>query len=144
MSFSIVYVGGGILDKVRSVTRLEGGRFDAPYMPTLTEPYIKGRQVQVAGAVGKTTDTFTLDVNTELLSIAIGADKYQPRDYWNLYVGETKIVDTVYTKELPEGINLMVVQPVPAGTPVRLEFFNEGGAAKQVWFNLQFLKGADE
>ena len=51
MSFQISYVSGGMLDRVRTVNRLEGGRLDAPFMPTFTEPYIKGRQVEVPGAV---------------------------------------------------------------------------------------------
>lgn len=142
MSFTIVYVGGGMLDKVRSVTRLESGRLDAPYMPLLTIPYVKGRYIEVPGQLITVTDTFSLSIETELLSIAFGANKYQARDYLNVYVGDTKIIDTLYTKELPEGINLIVAHPIPANTPIKLEFVNAGGAAKTVWFNYQFLKGA--
>lgn len=141
MSFTIVYVAGGMLDKVRSVTRLESGRLDAPYMPTLTKPYVKGRYLDIQGKVGTTKDTFRLDFDAEILSIAFGSSKYQARDYINVYVGSMKIIDSLYTKELPEGINLMVAQPVPAGTEIRLEFVNAGGAAKTIWFNYQFLKG---
>lgn len=140
MSFTIVYVGGGMLDKVRSVSRLEGGRLDG--MPTLTEPYIKGRQLEVPGQIDTVIDTFSVDSDTELLSIAIGADKYQPRDYWSLYVGGQPIMETIFTKALPEGINLSVAYPVPANTLIELRFRNEGGAAKRVWYNLQFLKGS--
>jgi hypothetical protein len=143
MSFSIVYVGGGMLDKVRSVSRLESGRLDAPYMPTLTEPFIKGRRIEIPGQVTTVTDTFKLNFPVELLSIAIGADKYQSKDYWNLFVGEAPIIETIYTKQLPEGINLTVVKPIPANTPITFSFVNEGGAPKTVWYNLQFLKGAE-
>lgn len=142
MSFSIVYVGGGVLDKVRSVSRLEGGRLDAPFMPTLTEPAILGYRLEVPASFDTATYATRTVSNGELLSVAVACDKYQDRDCWSLEVNGQMLVEKVYTKQLPEGLNFMVAKFTGPGTEIKFHFHNEGGAAKTVWFNLQFLRGA--
>lgn len=137
MSFQIVYVSGGVLDKVK---RLEGGRLDAPYMPTLTEPFIKGQMLDIPGSVASIEKSFSTDSATELLCISVGASKYSPRDNWDLYIGQQKIVESNFTKNLPEGAYLMAAKPVSAETPIKFVFHNESGIAKSVWVNYQFLR----
>lgn len=36
-----------------TVTYMAGGRFDAPYFPTKTEPYIEGRRIGIDDSIKK-------------------------------------------------------------------------------------------
>lgn len=118
---------------------LAGGRLDPPFMPTKVKPFIKGDtlQVSVMGAYRKDTP-ITLD--GELLSVAVGCSMYEPKDYWNLYLDGDIICETVYTKNVPEGMFFLAVIPVLAGSTLTFEFVNNGGRAKYVWWNYQFLR----
>lgn len=140
MSFSTVYVVGGTLDKVRSVGRLEEGRLDAPFMPTKTIPYIKGDTIEVASNQRGYSKTVELEFDAELLSVAVGASRYAHWDSWSVKVGNDTIISSIYTKDMPEGVNLMVAHPVPAGTKVTFQYDNKSMSNKYAWFNLQFLK----
>jgi hypothetical protein len=140
MSFQIVYVGGGMLDKVRSVTRLESGRLDDPYMPTKTEPYIKGRMIEIPDKFGVFQDVFKLDHDVELMTVSVAANRYAVKDNWYVYIDSQTVFDEIYTKNLPEGCYLMVAKKVPANTPITFKFHNDSGTAKSVWINYQFLE----
>lgn len=141
MSFGANLIVGGDLD---SVGRLRGGRLDYPFMPTKTNPYTKGLFLEVPGEVGVYSITYVPEFDIELVAVAVGASRYQPRDNWSLYVGDERkencIFDTIYTKDLPEGIYLMAVKTVGAGTPIIFKFNNEGGQSKYVWINYQCLR----
>lgn len=141
MSFGPVLPVGGEID---SLGRLRGGRLDYPFMPTKTIPYVKGQLLEVYGEVGDYEITYTPEFDIELVSVAVGASKYQPRDYWSLFVGEDKkenyVFDEIYTKDVPEGVYLMAVMGIKKGTPITFRFRNDGGAAKYVWINYQCLK----
>lgn len=144
MSFGANVVVGGELDRVGQVGRLNSGRLDYPFMPTKTVPYIKGKILEVFGAVGTYDIEFTPVFDIELVSVAVGASEYQPRDNWSLFIGDdlvdNYIFDEIYTKDLPEGAYLMAVKTVKAGVPITFRFENEGGHAKYVWVNFQCLR----
>lgn len=109
-------------------------------MPTKTVPYVKGRVLELSAGVGVKEDVFAPTFDTELLSVAMGANRYFPMDYWELRIAENLVFETIYTKDLPEGCYLMAVMPVAAGTQLKFTFHNVEMAAKYVWFNYQFLK----
>lgn len=121
------------------VTYLAGGRLDPPFMPTKTFPLIVGDMVESSGA-GKVEKKLTLEAECELLSVAVGVSNYEPKDYWNLYVGNDLVCQTIYTKDVPEGMYFTAVIPCPAGTQLHLEYFNEGGKQKYIYVNYQTLK----
>lgn len=125
-----------------NVTYTAGGRFDPPFMPTKTRPYTKGNQMELPGAIMEQVQEVIFPFDVELVSIAVGASKYQARDYWELYIGDDPVplLETIYTKDLPEGNYLMAVVPIEAGTKITFKFMNESGSAKFVWFNLQCLR----
>lgn len=117
-----------------------GGRMDFPFMPTKTDPFIKGIRVPVTSdiPVAKHTYTVTHD-RAELVSIAMAASRYEDRDNWSLYVNDRLMMDEIYTKELPEGMYLMVLVKLLKGDRIRFEFENASLTNKSVWLNYQML-----
>lgn len=144
MSFGANIVVGGELDRVGQLGRLNSGRLDHPFMPSKTVPYIKGVLLEVPGMVGEFDTQFIPEFDIELVSVAVGASEYHPRDNWSVFIGDDTpnnyIFDEIYTKDLPEGAYLMAVKVVEKGTPITFRFANEGGRAKYVWVNFQCLR----
>jgi len=115
-----------------------------PLYPRKRRPYIKGLQLIVNPVAQTFTTTYTPSEDVELLSIAMAASGYSLGDYWWVDVGQERILDTIYTKELPESVLLgtpwSIVYPVTAGTPIKLSFHNASGTGKRVWWNLHMLR----
>lgn len=122
------------------IVNVAGGRFDKPFMPTKKNPYTKGIRVEMANGQPIAEHTYTLTTDAELISIAIAASRYEDRDFWNFYVNDKIIMDEIYTKELPEGLYLMVVVPVKKGDKLKFEFENRTMTQKSVWLNYQMLR----
>ncbi|WP_151734138.1 Low copy number virion structural protein [Paenibacillus tengchongensis] len=118
---------------------LVGGRLDPPFMPTKTAPFIQGDILESKG-MGKVESRLAAPGDCELLSVAVGVSYYEPRDYWNLYVGNRLVCQRIYTKDVPEGMYLTAVIPVKSGEQFHIEFFNEGGKQKFIWVNYQMLR----
>lgn len=139
MSFSISYVAGGVIDKVR--------KLPYPHFSIFTVHYIKGRRIRAEGG-GVYTDTFSLPFPTEFLSIAFAASEYCDGDYWELTLGDVKICETIYTKELPESVSMGnsfgIVYPLEANTVIKFDFYNVSGTPKSVWYNIKFLREEQE
>lgn len=136
MSFSISYLGGGVVDKVRELPY--------PHFSKKTIPYIRGRMIDITAEVRVFADTYTLPFDTEFLSVAFASSEYCIGDYWELTIGGVKVCETIYTKELPESVSMGnsfgIVYPVPANTELKFEFSNVSGTAKTVWYNVKFLR----
>lgn len=115
-----------------------------PLYPSRVRPFIKGLQLSVPAAVGTYTTTYTLQEDMELVSVAFAASGFSLDDYWYVDVGGERILDTIYTKELPESVLMgspwAVVLPITAGTVITLGFANQSGTAKRAWWNLHFLR----
>lgn len=110
-------------------------------MPTKTKPYILGRLITFTD--DKTLvkdDEFALNFDVELLSVSVGSSRYYPTDNWSMWVGEDLVFENIYTKDLPEGVYLMAVIPIKAGTPLKFRYVNNEMHEKHVWFNYQFLR----
>ncbi|WP_395894981.1 hypothetical protein ACH2FV_19440 (plasmid) [Bacillus safensis subsp. safensis] len=135
---------GGDLD---NLGRLVGGRLDYPFMPRKTLPYIEGLQMTLPGVVETFDLKYTPQQDIELCSIAVGANRYHPTDSWSVFVGEEEelnyICKNIYTKEVPEGIQLMAVKLIKAGETITFRFDNRGGKSKYVWINYQGLRGPE-
>lgn len=139
MSFSIVYVGGGVIDKVRELPY--------PHFSKFTEPFVKGRMVDISAVAKVFADTYALPFATEFLSVAFACSQYCIGDYWELTINGKKICETIYTKELPESVSMGnsfgIVYPLPADAEVKFEFHNVSGQAKSVWYNVKFLRNKE-
>ncbi|GAA0376707.1 hypothetical protein [Bacillus horti] len=144
MSFGANVIVGGELERVG---RLQSGRLDHPFMPLKTVPYIKGVLLEVPGMVGEYDIHFVPEFDIELISIAVGASEYHPKDHWSVFINQDEpknyIFDEIYTKDLPEGAYLMAVKVVEKNVPITFRFNNEGGKAKYVWINFQCLRDED-
>ncbi|RJS60108.1 Low copy number virion structural protein [Bacillus sp. PK3_68] len=121
------------------VNYIGGGRLDAPFFPTKTNPYIKGIRVEVTAGLPAAIHTHIIDRESELISISIACSKYDDLDNWDLLINGQEIVESVYTKELPEGLFLMVAHQLLVGDQIELRYKNESGRSKSVWVNYQFL-----
>lgn len=139
MSFSVSYVAGGVIDKVRQLPY--------PHFSIFTVPYIKGRRIEVTGG-GVFSDTFSLPFPVEFLSVAFAASEYCDGDYWELTLGDVKVCETIYTKELPESVSMGnsfgIVYPLEENTTIKFDFHNVSGQPKSVWYNIKFLREEGE
>lgn len=125
--------GGGF-----NVNYTAGGRLDAPFYPSKPIPYIKGQIMNVSGANAQMEYEVPFDV--EFLGVAVGASRYDTLDNWTVTVNGVPIVETIYTKDLPEGMFFTVLIPLNAGDKISFLFINASGQPKDVWFNYQFLR----
>lgn len=117
-------------------TLVVGGQFDAPFYPTLPETYTKGHIL--TATPGDNTHNWVAPFDIELLGVAISCNEYDIEDNWSLIYKGRFLVETVYTKELPEGIHFMTCKYIQAGDTITFTFKNTG-ASKVVWFNYQCL-----
>ncbi|WP_426455277.1 hypothetical protein ACP26L_36335 (plasmid) [Paenibacillus sp. S-38] len=136
MSFQLVYAAGGTIDKIRELPY--------PHFSKFTRPFIRGRMIDVTDTPTKFTDTYSLPYATEFLSVAFAASEYCVGDWWELTVNGDKVCETIYTKELPESVSMGnsfgIVYPLPANADIKFEYMNVSGTAKQVWYNVKFLR----
>lgn len=118
---------------------MAGGRMDPPFMPTKTYPHIKGIRVPVSGADPLVTDVYQVTKDAELVSLAIACSRYDDNDHWSFYINGQQVCDSIYTKELPEGLFFTVIIPLKQGDELRFEFHNVSQTTKSVWLNYQML-----
>lgn len=138
MGFNTSYIVGGIIDEVKKV-RLPEGLF-----PTLTTPFMKGFRIDIPAINAMYEEIYTLTQDMELIDIGLACSGYGDGDYWEVLINDEKIIETMYTKEIPEHINmgstLYTVYKCVSGTNIKIRFHNESNSSKIAWFNLRFLK----
>lgn len=149
MAFEINYSAGGVLDLVKKIN------LGPPLFPDPEKPYIyvKGFRIAVPAQSGDYTQTYVLPWDAEIISASVTCSGYYDGDFWELElytpaamltsspVGQ-KLIETCYTKELPESVSLDRTYPtITAGTIVNIDFNNISGTSKTVWINLKFLHG---
>ena len=137
MPFTVGYSAGGVLDRIKAIDQLP-----YPFFPTKRKPLIKGFILEVPAVQGVFTVEYTPSSDAELIGVSVAASGYAVPDFWELEVGQDKLFETIYTKELPEWIVLgpFLVFPVLAGTTIRFSFHNDSRTSKQVWLNLSLLR----
>lgn len=144
MGFNVVNAAGGNLDKVKVIDEVKKINLPDHLFPSKTRPFTKGFRMEVPPTVGPFTTEYIPDVDMELLDIALACSGYGDNDYWELEIGGEKIIETMYTKELPQHVNtgtqMYTVEKVPAGTTIKLSFYNDSRTTKTVWFDFRFLK----
>lgn len=143
MSFQIAYMGGGMLDKIRSIGHIDSGRFDAPYMPRFTKPYVMGSFLTCTPTPDIIFETISFDVDVELIGVATDTDKYETLDTWQVLVDNKYIVDQLASKKYPEGLYFTVAHLIPANTEITFAFYNDSSTYKHVWYHYMFLMDGD-
>ncbi|ANB66132.1 hypothetical protein GFC29_3809 (plasmid) [Anoxybacillus sp. B7M1] len=122
-----------------AVSYVAGGRFDPPFMPTKRFPFIEGIRIEMSSSEPVVVHKYTVPQDAELISIAMAASRYYDTDYWGVKVNGKVLAKSIYTKDLPEGLYLMVVVPLKAGDEIELTYTNASQTGKAVWFNYQML-----
>lgn len=129
---------GGEIDSVGKVRELPH-----PIFPKFTVPKVKGLFVDVPAEVGTYSLVVTVDQDIEFVTTSLACSGYLHPDFWEMGIGDYKLMETIYTKELPQTVYAgtlgLMVYPIPANTPIRFDFVNQSGTSKQVWFDVKFL-----
>lgn len=122
------------------VTYQAGGRHDFPFMPRFHNPFFKGIRVEVTSDDSVVEyDYIVTHENADFLSMAISCNRYEDKDNFNLFVNDNQLMETIYTKELPEGMYLMVCVPLKQGDRIKFQFTNSSLTSKAIWVNYQML-----
>jgi hypothetical protein len=141
--FGTVLPIGGEIDSIGEVRKLP-----YPLFPSKTVIKTKGTYIDVAPVAGTYSKIITCDKDVEFVSIALAQTGYLFPDYWEFSVGDYKLMETIYTKEVPQTITggslMFVVYPIPAGVPMRIDFVNRSATSKQVVFDLKFLVASSD
>ena len=136
MSFTPNYNVGGIIDLLRNLPY--------PLFPRKQKPFHKGFDVKMPARAGVYSFEYVPELDVEFTGIAVACSGYREGDYWELSVGEEKLFETIYTKELPEshsvGAGFGMIYPVEKGTRIKFDFYNDSRTSKTVWINLKFLR----
>lgn len=117
-----------------------GGRHDFPFMPRFHNPFFKGIRVEVTSNDSVVEHNYIVThKNADFLSMAISSSRYEDKDNFNLFVNDNQLMETIYTKELPEGMYLMVCVPLKQGDRIKFQFINSSLTSKAIWVNYQTL-----
>ena len=139
-------IEGGTIDRIKSIDSLPTLDISFPdyIVPKYKQPYTKGFKLDVPALDGVYTISYTATSNLELIDVAIACSGYNTDDYWNLSVNDTVLFETIYTKEIPQHVNmgttLFTVYQVNIGDIIKLDFYNIGAESKIVWSDFRFLK----
>jgi hypothetical protein len=137
VSFQIAYVGGGMLDKIRSIDRLESGRLD--FLPSFPHPYVLGNQLEAPNKVGTIEQSVKFNHDVEIASIAVDTYEANHVDSWEIFVGNKRIVETISTLKYPEGLFLHTNFLIPSGTEIKLVYHNNSGRHKYINYHYQIF-----
>ena len=142
MSFQLNYVAGGRIDEVRKIGHIRSGRWDSPYMPSMTLPYTKGRLIEVPGTYTSEVDIMTFPCDVEFLATYVDTSEDLLNDFWEVYIGDSNynIMENISVKKYPEGLTLTVAHKIPANTEIKFVFHNRSSKQKKVWYAHQFLR----
>jgi hypothetical protein len=117
--------------------------------PLKNTPYNKTVQFKIPTSKGMYSKRINLaDYPTlagreiELAEYSIGANRFSEGDYIDLHINGLKVEDTWYTRETPEKVgfgNGGVVYTLPPNSIIDLDFYNESGINKTIWFKIKTL-----
>lgn len=81
--------------------------------------------------------------NIIITGITYSQSAWKANDYWELWIGEEILFENVYTKELGEQKHWEVLNPVNAGTPIKIILNNSSGNSRHVWADIEYVKLSD-
>ena len=116
--------------------------------PKGTRPYNKSLSLSIPDIIGVYPLEFNLstmpvaNMYVELAKYSFACTGYHDGDFMNVYVNGIIIEDTWFTREMPEssGIgNGTAVYEIPINSTIRIEFNNNSGKGKVMWFKINLL-----
>lgn len=120
-----------------NVNYTAGGRLDAPFYPSKPFPFIKGFILEVGATA--TQKEYIIEKPSEFLGAAFAMSEYDTKDNVTIRVNDRNVIESVYTKDLPEGIFFTTLIPLDVGDKITFIFNNVSLNPKDVWYNFQFL-----
>jgi hypothetical protein len=130
-AFSVVYVAGGLLNKVKFVEKLPH-----PYFPLKKINYQHGGQIEVGTSINQYHAVYTPTVSCELKAISIVCSAYNIEDTYDIMVGDRFLVRGSHVKEMAEKRILEVFEVVGAGQSISLMYHNNSGLSKIVLYDI--------
>lgn len=122
------------------VVNVAGGRHDYPFMPRFHNPHFKGLRIQVTSADEIVEEEYVVESKyADLISIATACERYADKDHWSFFVNDKIVAETIYTKDLPEGLQLYACIPLQQGDRLRFRFTNSSLSSKAVYVNYHML-----
>lgn len=79
------------------------------------------------------------DSELELLEVTVMQSGFDDRDNWSLYIDNSVVLDTIYTKELGQIKTLKGVKKIINGQSIELKYDNVSGTSKVIWIDLDFM-----
>ena len=153
MAFSTSYLAGGELDKnkltdiVNEVKKVDwiGGILG---FPTLTQPYNTMVMLNVPAMQGiYETEWVSPEYDVEILALTVTCSGYGELDHYNILCNDRMWLENWYCSERKEGLFLgtsTFVYHLSPKSKIKLQFNNESGTHKLVWFGIRMLRGAED
>lgn len=131
---------GGTLNTVKEVERI--GSIDG--FAQFSQPYNEMVQLAVPAIAGMYAVEYVtpLDRPVEILGLTVTATGYGESDKYDLYCDDQLWFKNWYLQEVKEGLFLgssTYVYRAAPGTHLKLEFFNDSGTSKILWFGIRML-----
>lgn len=86
---------------------------------------------------------FTPEEAIIITGISYSQSAWKPNDYWELWIGQDRLFENVYTKEIGEQKHWEVVNPVKVGEPISVILNNQSGNSRHVWVDIEYVKLSD-
>lgn len=81
--------------------------------------------------------------NIVITGVTVNQSSWKGEDYWELWVDNERLFETVYTKELGEQKHWEVVHPINQGQTIELILHNNSGNSRDVWVDIEYLEIGD-
>ena len=130
---------GGVVDGVVSIN----------LFPEKSTPYNKTIQYEMPALEGTYEVLFDLSTmpivagkEVELASYSFACSGYGDGDFLNVYINDTIIEDTWYTREIPEESSIgngVAVYSIPIDSEIKVQFHNDSATSKILWFKIKLL-----
>lgn len=78
--------------------------------------------------------------NIVITGITFNQSSWKGEDYWELFIDNELILETVYTKELGEQKHWEVVHPIQAGKKIKVILNNNSGNSRDTWVDIEYLE----
>lgn len=82
---------------------------------------------------------WTLDRNIVITGLTYSQSAWKGEDYWELWIDDDILFETVYTKELGEQKHWEVVHTISPGQTIKLVLHNISGNSRDVWIDFEYL-----
>jgi hypothetical protein len=133
-------IKSGTLDEVKVIDTVNHIRGMAEF----TQPFNEMVKLDIPAMTGMYSATYTTpNEPVEIVCLTVTCSGYGEADYYNLYCNSNLWFKNWYCSEVREGLylgsNTTVYRAAP-NSELKLEFNNDSGTSKVLWFGIRMLK----